>query len=145
MPAMLETPVSFRQKLTRIDWALVALIALIACTGFAMLFSAAGGSLSPWADRQMIRFCAGLVILVTVACIDIRVWMGLAYPAYFLSAAAAGRRCGGRAYGIGGAALDRVGAAGTAALRTDEDRAGAGARALSERAGRAARCRVRSG
>ncbi len=78
-------PVSFRQKMTHIDWTLVALIGLIACTGFAMLFSAAGGNLSPWADRQMIRFCAGLVILVTVACIDIRVWMGLAYPAYFLS------------------------------------------------------------
>ena len=77
--------VSFRQKISRIDWALVALIALIACTGFAMLFSAANGSFSPWADRQMVRFCVGLVILVSVACIDIRVWMGLAYPAYAFS------------------------------------------------------------
>jgi rod shape determining protein RodA len=77
--------VSFRQKVSHIDWALVALIALIACTGFAMLFSAAGGSFSPWADRQMLRFGVGLVILVCVACIDIRVWMGLAYPAYVFS------------------------------------------------------------
>lgn len=75
----------FRQKVSRIDWALVALIALIACAGFAMLYSAGGGSFSPWASRQMLRFCVGLVILVSVACIDIRVWMGLAYPAYFLS------------------------------------------------------------
>ncbi len=78
-----QTP--FRYKVSRIDWTLVALIALIACAGFAMLYSAAGGSFSPWAGRQMLRFCVGVIILVTVACIDIRVWMGLAYPAYFLS------------------------------------------------------------
>jgi rod shape determining protein RodA len=75
----------FRHKVSRIDWTLVAFIALIACAGFAMLYSAAGGSFSPWAARQMLRFCAGLMILATVACIDIRVWMGLAYPAYFFS------------------------------------------------------------
>jgi len=78
-------PVPFRQKLAEINWALVALIALIACTGFAMLYSAAGGSFAPWAERQMIRFVIGFMILVVVACVDLRVWMGLAYPAYLFS------------------------------------------------------------
>jgi rod shape determining protein RodA len=78
-------PVPLRQKLAEIDWGLVALITLIACAGFAMLYSAAGGSLSPWAGRQMIRFCVGFFILVAVACVDLRVWMGLAYPAYVFS------------------------------------------------------------
>jgi rod shape determining protein RodA len=73
------------QKLEEIDWGLMALITLIACAGFAMLYSAAEGSLSPWAERQMIRFCIGLVILVVAACVDLRVWMGLAYPAYAIS------------------------------------------------------------
>ena len=50
-----------------------------------MLYSAAGGSFAPWAERQMIRFAAGLVIMIAVACFDIRVWMGLAYPAYAVS------------------------------------------------------------
>jgi rod shape determining protein RodA len=50
-----------------------------------MLYSAAGGSFSPWAARQMARFMIGLVILVAVACVDLRVWMGLAYPAYVFS------------------------------------------------------------
>ncbi len=77
--------VPLHRKISRIDWTLVGLIGLIACTGFAMLFSAANGSFSPWADRQMMRFIIGLGILVSVACIDIRVWMGLAYPAYFVS------------------------------------------------------------
>lgn len=77
--------VPLHHKISRIDWTLVGLIGLIACAGFAMLYSAADGSLSPWADRQMIRFATGVAILVCVACIDIRVWMGLAYPAYFVS------------------------------------------------------------
>jgi rod shape determining protein RodA len=77
--------VPLSQKLGEINWALVVLITLIACAGFAMLYSAAGGSLSPWAGRQMIRFVFGFGILIAVACTDVRVWMGLAYPAYAVS------------------------------------------------------------
>jgi rod shape determining protein RodA len=74
-----------RQKLREINWGLVALIVVIACAGFAMLYSAAGGSLSPWAERQMLRFVVGFTIMIAVACIDIRVWMAVAYPAYVAS------------------------------------------------------------
>ena len=74
-----------RQKLQEVNWGLVVLITAIACIGFAVLYSAAGGSLSPWADKQMLRFAVGFVVMLAVACIDIRVWMGLAYPAYAVS------------------------------------------------------------
>src|SRR5437763_15699924 len=74
--------VPLRHKILRIEWPMVVLIAILACIGFAMLFSAAGGHLSPWANRQMFRFCAGLIVLDVVACIDLPAWMGLAYPAY---------------------------------------------------------------
>ena len=76
-------PVS--QKLADIDWALVALIALIACAGFATLYSAAGGGFWPWAGPQMVRFVLGFFLLLAIACVDIRAWMGLAYPAYAAS------------------------------------------------------------
>jgi rod shape determining protein RodA len=75
------------QKFARIDWMLVALITLIACAGFVMLYSAAGGSLWPWAGRQMIRFVFGFALFIAVACVDLRIWMGLAYPAYWVSLA----------------------------------------------------------
>lgn len=74
-----------RQKLREINWGFVLLVAAIACVGFAMLYSAAGGSFAPWAERQMLRFAVGLIVMIVVACIDIRVWMGLAYPAYAVS------------------------------------------------------------
>ena len=73
------------RKLSHVDWGLLFLITLIACAGFAMLYSAAGGSFSPWAERQMIRFVVGVFILLAVACVDLRVWMELAYPAYLVS------------------------------------------------------------
>jgi rod shape determining protein RodA len=73
------------QKLSQINWGVILFITLIACAGFAVLYSAAGGSFSPWAERQMVRFFVGFLILVAVACVDIRVWMGLAYPAYAVS------------------------------------------------------------
>ena len=76
---------SLRDKFHKINWGLILLVGLIACFGFAMLYSAAGGSFSPWAARQMGRFAIGLVILIAVACVDLRVWMGLAYPAYGFS------------------------------------------------------------
>jgi rod shape determining protein RodA len=78
---------NLRQKLREVNWGLVILIVGIACAGFAALYSAAGGSLSPWAERQMLRFAVGFIIMLAVASIDIRVWMGLAYPAYGASLA----------------------------------------------------------
>lgn len=73
---------SFGRKLRDVNWGLVLLITLIASTGFATLYSAAGGSLDPWADRQMVRFAIGMVVMVAIAITDIRVWMRLSYLVY---------------------------------------------------------------
>ncbi len=75
---------SVREKLSEFNWPLVLVIGVIACMGFAMLYSVAGGHLSPWASKQMLRFCIGLVILCAAALVDIRVWTTMAYPFYAL-------------------------------------------------------------
>jgi rod shape determining protein RodA len=72
-------------KLLEVNWGLVLLIAVIACAGFAMLYSVAGGHFSPWATPQIIRFIVGCGILVAAAVTDIRWWMRAAYPAYVVS------------------------------------------------------------
>ncbi len=84
-PGSQSRRLSLRDKFGQMNWGVVLLVTIIACFGFAVLYSAAGGSFAPWAERQMIRFAVGLVILLAVACFDIRVWMGLAYPAYAVS------------------------------------------------------------
>lgn len=71
------------EKVWQINWGLVFLATLIACIGFAMLFSAANGNVDPWASRQMIRFGAGLVLMFAIALVDVRVWFRYAYFFYF--------------------------------------------------------------
>jgi len=83
--AAAKRTLSFIDKLYEVNWGLVLLISLIACVGFAMLYSVAGASFSPWAGKQMAYFAAGLVLLVVASVTDIRFWMSIAYPAYVVS------------------------------------------------------------
>ena len=71
------------EKVWQINWPLFLLIGLIACVGFAMLYSAANGSWQPWATRQGLRFAVGSLLLVVVALTDIRFWYRWAYLLYF--------------------------------------------------------------
>ena len=63
------------------------LIASVACVGFLMLYSVAGGDLDPWASRQMVRFGAGMALMFGVAMIHIRYWRTLAPLSYLGSLA----------------------------------------------------------
>lgn len=76
-----------RHKLANLEWAMLFLILAVAGFGFAMLYSAASGSFDPWASRQIVRFAAGLALLLAVAMIDLRTWIQLAYPIYGLTLA----------------------------------------------------------
>ena len=77
-----QVDLTLLQKLVQINWLLIVLISLIAGVGFAMLYSAANGSIDPWASRQMIRFGAGLGLMLLIALIDIRAWLRHAYLIY---------------------------------------------------------------
>ncbi|HBF99529.1 MAG TPA: hypothetical protein DDW95_13340, partial [Alphaproteobacteria bacterium] len=79
-------PLSVGRKLIELNWPLVILLAAIAGVGGAMLYSAAGGW-EPWSARHLTRFGLGLILMLGVAVLDIRIWMRLAYPIYWLSLA----------------------------------------------------------
>jgi len=76
---------SLIQKLSELNLFIIVVVIMIALIGFALLYSVAGGSVEPWAKRQIIRFVIGMFGMVVIAVVDIRVWMFLAYPFYFLS------------------------------------------------------------
>lgn len=79
----LNTPdLTLRQKLWHIHWLFVLLLCLATGVGLAMLYSAANGDMEPWASRQFARFCVGLVVMLSIALIDIRIWMRYAYVFY---------------------------------------------------------------
>ena len=70
------------EKLFEFNWGFLLLLTMIASIGFAMLYSVADGSVSPWALRQAGRFAAGAGIMIVTAMIDLRLWMRIAYPLY---------------------------------------------------------------
>ncbi|MEM9170009.1 MAG: rod shape-determining protein RodA [Pseudomonadota bacterium] len=77
-----------RDKLARIHWPLVLLLACLAGAGVITLYSVAEGSWSPWALKHGMRFGAGLVLMIGLALVPLRFWMGLAFPIYLVALAA---------------------------------------------------------
>ena len=75
--------VSLGKKWTTFPWVLFFLITVVVCLGILMLYSAGGGSWSPWAMKQGIRFGVGAVLMVLIALTDIRVWISQAYVLYW--------------------------------------------------------------
>jgi rod shape determining protein RodA len=74
--------ITLPQKLWRLNWGLVLLLALVAGIGLAMLYSAANGSWHPWAGKQAIRFGVAAFLMIAAALVDIRVWLRFAYVIY---------------------------------------------------------------
>ncbi len=75
-------PPSLAEKLARLAWPLVALVVLLGLVGYALLYSAGGGSHTPWALRHGIRLVVMTALAVAIAMVDIRQLFRLAYPIY---------------------------------------------------------------
>ena len=82
-----ETSFGLSGKLWNISWLYVLLLCALAGVGYAALYSAAGGSPEPYAERHVLRFAAGLVLMLSIALIDIRFIARLAWPIYGISIA----------------------------------------------------------
>lgn len=76
---------SFTERLLRLNWLLVLLVCALGAVGIGMLISASGGDTEPWAARQIVWFGAGLLVMLTVALIDIGFWLRAAYTIYGLA------------------------------------------------------------
>ena len=74
-------PSGFR-KVFFLNWPLILLLTTVACFGFLILYSVAGGSMTPWVEPQMKRFALGMAIMLTVALIPIWFWRNVAALAY---------------------------------------------------------------
>jgi len=72
-----STPTGLR-KILFLNWPITLLLSSIACVGFLMLYSVAGGSFSPWAEPQMKRFTVGLVLMVAIGMTPIWFWRSIA-------------------------------------------------------------------
>jgi rod shape determining protein RodA len=77
-------PTGFR-KILYFNWGLLLLILAAAAIGFIMLFSVAGGSMTPWADPQIKRFLIGLIGMFVIAMVPIWFWRNVSGVAYLMS------------------------------------------------------------
>lgn len=69
-------------KFMEVDWTLCLVLALIAGIGGLMLFSIAGASWEPWADKHLLRFSVYFIVMIILAMCDLRWWFAAAYPIY---------------------------------------------------------------
>ncbi|AVO37630.1 rod shape-determining protein RodA [Pukyongiella litopenaei] len=76
-----STPTGLR-KVLYLNWPLTLLLTAVACVGFLMLYSVAGGSFQPWAEPQMKRFVLGLAVMLAIAMVPIWFWRNMAALAY---------------------------------------------------------------
>ena len=72
------------EKLFQLSWSLLFWVCCIFAFGFAMLYSAGGGSLQPWAGPQLVKFIVGVGVVLVVAMVDIRILLQYAYVFYGL-------------------------------------------------------------
>ena len=79
------TKLSLTYKLKRINYGLIILVTACCSIGFAMLYSAAGGDIEPWAQRHLIRYFIGLLGIIILGLIHIRLFFKGAYIFYGVS------------------------------------------------------------
>ncbi len=73
------------RKLLYFNWPIVILLIAVACAGFLMLYSVAGGSVTPWMEPQLKRFGFGMVLMLIVAVTPIWLWRSLGALGYFIA------------------------------------------------------------
>ena len=81
-----SVPAGWR-KMLFINWPLVLLLTAVAGVGLLMLYSVAGGSMSPWAEPQMKRYALGLAVMFVVAMVPIWFWRNMSVMAYLIALA----------------------------------------------------------
>ncbi|MBU6165957.1 MAG: rod shape-determining protein RodA [Alphaproteobacteria bacterium] len=72
----------WRRELGRLPWGVVVVITAIAGFGVAVLYSAGGGSLDPWALKHGVRFAILLIGALALAMLPPERWLALAWPIY---------------------------------------------------------------
>ena len=71
-------------KLWQISWFYVLLLCMLAGVGYVALYSAGGGSPEPFASKHILRFGFGLVLMLSIAMVDIRVIAKVSWPGYLV-------------------------------------------------------------
>lgn len=70
------------EPIASLPWRLLGLLILIGGFGAVVLYSAAGGSTSPWAASHVVRFLLFLAMAIILSRFTEKFWKGMAFPIY---------------------------------------------------------------
>ena len=70
------------EPLANLPWRFLGTLIVIGIFGAVILYSAAGGSLKPWAGSHLVRFSVFLVMAVVLSRFSEGFWKDIAFPAY---------------------------------------------------------------
>jgi len=70
------------EPLAKLPWRMLLLVVAIGTFGQVVLYSAAGGSLQPWALSQGVRFYMFIAAAIAISYVPERLWRAAAFPAY---------------------------------------------------------------
>src|SRR3546814_2741994 len=76
------------RALVGLPWRLLLVVAGVGLFGLVVLFSAAGGSLTPWAANQGVRFVVFFAAMIALARVRPERWSAMAFPVYAVILAA---------------------------------------------------------
>ena len=68
--------------IAQLPWRTILLLLAMASFGFVVLYSAAGGSVTPWAGLHMVRFLVFLAMAVVLSRLKENFWKSVAFPVY---------------------------------------------------------------
>ncbi len=80
LTALINGP--WARELSLLPWTIIAVLAALAGFGAVVLYSAAGGNLSPWALKHVIRFAILLGLALAIAMVRPQFWMKHAWSLY---------------------------------------------------------------
>jgi rod shape determining protein RodA len=65
-----------------LPWRVILVLLGLATFGTAVLYSAAGGSLSPWAGNHFLRFCILMSMAIVMSRLPMEFWKSITFPLY---------------------------------------------------------------
>ena len=68
--------------IAQLPWKTILLLCVLASFGFVVLYSAAGGSLTPWAGPHLVRFAVFVIMAIVLSRFKESFWKTMAFPAY---------------------------------------------------------------
>ncbi|MEH6791205.1 rod shape-determining protein RodA [Parasphingorhabdus sp.] len=68
--------------IAQLPWKTILLLFVLASFGFVVLYSAAGGSMTPWAGLHMVRFIVFVAMAIVLSRFPESFWKTMAFPVY---------------------------------------------------------------